>query len=249
MTSHRNSPARPFARPLARLGLLAAAATAMVVLAAVPALAHVTVHADSTAPGGEAKITFRVPTEVDNASTIALRVALPRATPIASVAVQPHAGWTFRVTRARLAKPIPTDDGPVSTAVTEITWTAASAAVAIKPGEFDEFSISAEPLPRTAVLRFPALQTYSDGRVVRWIEVAAPGAPEPEHPAPTLALTPAGPGSSTGTPATSSHRVVASASTSSGSTAALALSIVALFVALLGTAGAVLALRSGRRRL
>ena len=36
---------------------------------------------------------------------------------------------------------------------------------------------------------FKAVQTYESGEVVRWIEQAAEGADEPEHPAPVLALT------------------------------------------------------------
>ncbi len=233
------------ARTVARLGLLAATVATVVLIGAVPAFAHVTVHADTAAPGAGAKITFRVPTEADNASTTALRVSLPRTTPIASVAVQPHPGWSFHVTTARLAKPIQTDDGPVTTAVTEITWRARSAASAIKPGEFDEFSLSADPLPKAAVLRFPALQTYSNGQVVRWIQVAAPGAPEPEHPAPTLTLTAVGAGSPGGAAQTPAH-VTSSAPASSGSAAALALAITALVIALLGLASGVLALRRGR---
>jgi hypothetical protein len=37
-------------------------------------------------------------------------------------------------------------------------------------------------------LSFPADQTYSDGEVVKWADVAKDGADEPEHPAPTLKL-------------------------------------------------------------
>ena len=37
-------------------------------------------------------------------------------------------------------------------------------------------------------LNFPADQTYSDGEVVKWAEVAKDGAGKPEHPAPTLKL-------------------------------------------------------------
>jgi hypothetical protein len=37
-------------------------------------------------------------------------------------------------------------------------------------------------------LSFPAVQTYSDGEVVKWDQVAKDGADEPEHPAPTLKL-------------------------------------------------------------
>lgn len=240
MATHRKP-----ARSLTRLGLVALASLTLVVVAAAPAFAHVTVQADTATEGGSAKITFRVPTEVDNASTTALRVSLPRATPIASVAVQPQPGWSFRVTTAKLAKPIQTDDGPVTTAVTEIAWKADSAASAIKPGEFGEFSIAAEPLPKTTSLRFPALQTYSNGSVVRWIQVAAPGAPEPEHPAPTLALSAAGAASGSATTGSESH-AASSTPAASGSGTALALSIVALVIAVLGVAAGVLALRRGR---
>jgi len=38
-------------------------------------------------------------------------------------------------------------------------------------------------------LVFKAIQTYSNKEVVRWIEVQADGAEEPENPAPVLALT------------------------------------------------------------
>jgi uncharacterized protein len=149
------------------------------------------------------------------------------------------------VTTAKLAKPIQTDDGPVTTAVTEIAWKADSAASAIKPGEFGEFSIAAEPLPKTTSLRFPALQTYSNGTVVRWIQVAAPGAPEPEHPAPTLSLTPAGTTPEAGTTAGESH-VASAPPAASGSGTALTLSIIALVIAVLGVSAGVLALRRGR---
>jgi hypothetical protein len=40
----------------------------------------------------------------------------------------------------------------------------------------------------------PAVQTYDDGTVVRWDQVQAPGADEPEHPAPTLTLVAPEPG-------------------------------------------------------
>ena len=62
--------------------------------------------------------------------------------------------------------------------------------MALNPGEFDLFTISAGPLPtKTSKLTFKAMQTYSDGDVVSWIQQTAKGAPEPEHPAPTLTLT------------------------------------------------------------
>jgi uncharacterized protein len=88
-----------------------------------------------------------------------------------------------------LAKPVTTDDGTVTEAVREIDWTADSAASAIRPGEFDEFEILAGPLPDTASVTFKAIQTYSDGTIVSWIETPAPGSTtEPDHPAPVLSL-------------------------------------------------------------
>jgi hypothetical protein len=52
------------------------------------------------------------------------------------------------------------------------------------------FSVLAGTLPsNTNQLVFKALQTYSDGTVVSWIEPTVKGAPAPEHPTPILKLT------------------------------------------------------------
>jgi Domain of unkown function (DUF1775) len=53
------------------------------------------------------------------------------------------------------------------------------------------FDVFAAPLPKADSMQFKALQTYSDGAVVRWIEPKKADGSEPEHPAPTLKLTPA----------------------------------------------------------
>ena len=60
-----------------------------------------------------------------------------------------------------------------------------------RPGGFDLFTVFGGPLPtkNTNKLVFKALQTYSDGTVVRWIQTPVKGAPEPDNPAPTLVLT------------------------------------------------------------
>jgi uncharacterized protein YcnI len=173
------------------LAVLAAAVAAVATFAlAGPASAHVTVKSTDAVQGGYGVLTFRVPTESDTASTTKLLVRFPADAPIASVLVQPHPGWTFTTTTAKLAKPVTTDDGDtLTTAVSQIVWTADSAATAIKPGEFDEFAVSAGPLPKVDVLRFSAIQTYSDGSVVKWDETAAPGSSaEPQHPKPSITL-------------------------------------------------------------
>jgi len=86
-----------------------------------------------------------------------------------------------------MPKPVAAGHGrEVSEVVSEITWHAADAAV--KPGEYQVFRLTAGPLPRTDQLVFKVLQTYDDGQVQRWIDESDPGEPEPEHPAPVLAL-------------------------------------------------------------
>lgn len=173
------------------LGGIAAVPLTLVALAA-PARAHVTVDPDTATGGGYTKLSFRVPTESDTASTTKLQVYFPTDHPFGSVSVQPVAGWRYRVVDEKPKQPITTDDGQVSQAVSRIVWTATSRATAIKPGQFQEFSVSLGPLPDAGSVVFKVLQTYSDGEVARWIQPTVAGQAEPEHPAPTLTLTPAG---------------------------------------------------------
>jgi uncharacterized protein len=192
---------------------------AAVLAIASPAFAHVTVSGAGATQGGYATLTFTVPTESDTASTTKLTVTLPSDEPIASVSVQPKPGWTHTETEVALARPLTDDDGnQITKAVGSITWTA-TADAAIKPGEFDTFNVSAGPLPAVDALAFAAEQTYSDGTVVNWNEVAAPGSSEPDHPKPTLTLAAA-----SAAPASSSGK-------SGSDTTALVLSIIALVLA------------------
>ena len=109
------------------------------------------------------------------------------------MSVQPKTGWTITVEKTKLAKPVTTDDGTVTEAVSKITWTATAGG--LEPGEFALFTVSAGPLPiKTSQLQFPTLQTYSNGDVVRWIQETVKGTPEPEFPLPTLKLTKASSG-------------------------------------------------------
>jgi uncharacterized protein YcnI len=170
--------------------MFALPAVAVLLLAtAIPAAAHVTVHSDDAAPGGYGQLAFRVPTESETAGTTELRVEFPTDHRLAFVAVRPHPGWTYTVTRSPVDPPLVDDDGnKITDAVSEIAWKAASADSAVKPGEYDEFLIEAGPLPKADRLVFKAVQAYSDGTVVRWIDTATPGQAEPEHPAPALSI-------------------------------------------------------------
>lgn len=222
--------------------VVAGTAVGLLALAA-PASAHVTVNSPGATQGGYAVITFRVPTESDTASTSGLKVQLPTETPFASVSVQPHPGWSFTTKTTKLASPIKTDDGDeISQAVSEIDWTADSAATAIKPGEFDQFNISAGPLPKANTITFKAIQVYSDGSVVNWTDVPAPGSTvEPDHPAPTLQLAAADSAASDGVSATAAPD--ASAKSSSSNAGPWTLAGVALGLAVIALAYTVYATR------
>jgi uncharacterized protein len=186
-------------RPAFRLLIVAAAAAAAVGLTALPALAHVTVSSPGATQGGFGVLTFRMPNEVDNANATGLKVQLPADAPLASVAVKPVPGWSYTVKQAKLATPLKDDDGnTVTDYPSEIDWKATAGG--IKPGEYVDFDLSVGPLPKTPSMTFKAIQTYSDGTVVSWIDVPAAGSTEePEHAAPILQLAAAGaaaPGSS-----------------------------------------------------
>jgi uncharacterized protein YcnI len=212
-----NSPSRR------RAAAVAVTAAALVALAALPASAHVTVSPDSLPKGSTAELTFKVPNEESNATTTQVQLQVPTDHPIAQVLPKAIPGWTVTVKTTTLATPLKTDDGTFTTAVSEIDWTGGS----IPVGQYQDFQISVDPLPTdTNQLVFKAVQTYSNGDIVRWIDLTQAGQPDPEHPAPVLALTAAGStdsgtagsgGSGSGsTPAAASSTAAATAQSSSG---------------------------------
>ncbi len=232
----------------ARLVLVPAVAAAVVALAALPASAHVTISPDTaTQGGGDVQLTFRVPNEESNASTTQVQVAFPTDHPIASVLVQPVAGWTAKIDTTTLPTPIHTDDGDISQVVSQITWSGGT----IAPGQYGAFTVLLGQLPSdTSQLAFKAVQTYSNGDVVRWIDLTQPGQPAPDHPAPVLTLTKAadstGTAASSNTSAGSGTSATANASGPTSDSTARALGIAGLVVGALGLAAAAFALT--RRR-
>jgi uncharacterized protein YcnI len=178
---------RRTSRGLVKRAAIVTAGSLIAVLAlAGPAFAHVVITPSSAPAGSAAELTFRVPNEETKAATVELQVKIPTDHPIAQLLVKPVPGWTASVTTVTLAKPITTDDGTFDSAVSEVTWTGGK----ILAGQFQDFSVSADPLPSgISQLAFKAVQTYSNGDVVRWIDLTQPGEPAPEHPAPTLTLT------------------------------------------------------------
>jgi periplasmic copper chaperone A len=174
-------------RTLRRLGLAVAASTVAVIALPLPAQAHVEVQPGAVPGGDFAVVALRVPNERDDAATTKVRVILPRTPALGSVQTTAMPGWATRTVTRKLAKPIDMFGAKVDRVVSEVTWTATQGGV--RPGQFQDFELSLGQLPTSGRLVFTALQTYGDGEVVRWNEVSADAAVEPEHPAPTLTLT------------------------------------------------------------
>ena len=225
------------------LGAVGSAATA--------AQAHVTLQPKTAAAGAYVVEAVRVPNETDDATTTKVAVQFPDG--FGDVSYQAVDGWSVKVVKGKLATPIETDDGQVTEGVKTVTWTADEKSDGIAPGQFRDFPISIQvPGKAGDTLTFKALQTYSDGEVVRWI-----GDPGSDKPAPTVAVTDAmdehgaaASGASGGTATTeqTSTPATPAATATSSDDDSNTLTIVALIVGALGLLTGGAALASARRR-
>lgn len=227
----------PRGRALRRVSVIGVTTAASVLLFAGPALAHITVTPGSVPAGSAAVLTLNVPNEEAHADTVKVDVQIPTAHPIAQLLVEPVPGWTVAVRTITLAKPVTTDDGTFSQAVSEVIWSGGR----ILPGQFQSFTISADPVPTgISQLVLKAIQTYSNGDVVRWIDLPQPGQPAPDHPAPAVTLTTAT------APATASHASAPPAKPA-GDGLSRVLALAGLLVAVLAGLLALMAVRQARR--
>ncbi|MGA9871802.1 MAG: YcnI family protein [Rhodococcus sp. (in: high G+C Gram-positive bacteria)] len=221
-----------------RTSIIAGATSLALVFGAGAASAHVTVAAPGAEQGGYTVLTFRVPTESDTAATSSVKVELPG---LNSARTQPIPGWTSTV------------DKNAEGLATAVTWTAAPGSEVL-PGQFQQFLLSAGPLPEEESVSFPAVQTYNDGEVVEWTQEPAADGSEPELPAPALTLAAAGSSSdghgshSAGSETTETTEAAASSDSSGNSdNTALWVAGVALVLGALGAALGIGATVRGRR--
>ena len=155
------------------------------------ALAHVTVQPGSLPKGAsDVPVGSAVPNEsTTGASTVKVEIDFPTSTPLLDAHAEVIAGWTSTVEMATLPKPITTDDGQIARrAISKVTWTATGEGIG--QDQYLTFNVLAGTLPAKAnQIVFKAIQTYSDGTTVNWIEPIVKGTPDPEHPTPILKLT------------------------------------------------------------
>ncbi|HEX6389269.1 MAG TPA: YcnI family protein [Solirubrobacteraceae bacterium] len=128
--------------------------------------AHVTLQPKEVQAGAYTVANVRVPNERDDTATTKVDVRFPPGFEFASYAPVP--GWRVKVVQQ-------------AKRVARVTFTAVDGADAIKPGQFRDFPLSLKMPDKPTTLTFKALQTYSDGEVVRWI-----GPEESDEPAPVV---------------------------------------------------------------
>jgi uncharacterized protein YcnI len=150
------------------------------------ASAHLSVQPEVLEGGGFSVVSFRVPNERDDASTVRLRVLFPADHPLGSVQTTPVPGWRVTTATRELEEPVELFGSKLTEVISQVTWTATGRGIG--PGQFQDFDLSLGALPDSGELIFRTIQTYSGGEQVNWNQVAVDESVEPERPAPVLTL-------------------------------------------------------------
>ena len=156
------------------------------ILAASPALAHLSLETKEAPAGSTYKAVIRIGHGCEGAATTTVRVQIPEG--VVAVKPMPKPGWTLETSVAPYSEPVQYRDRTLTEGVREITWSGGSL-----PDEwYDEFVFRAQ-LPDGQVgqgIYFPMIQECGSA-VSRWIEVPATGqnGEDVRKPAPALTLT------------------------------------------------------------
>jgi periplasmic copper chaperone A len=235
-------------RGLRRLGLCIAVAGAAVVLAALPASAHIVVSVPGGTIEGLGNLNFQVHNESETATIVKVTIDLPLDTPFAEVNPFNVPGWTITKVESKLPAPVSVGGFNLTKAVSSVTWTA-DAGSNIPAGELQMLTLNAGPYPSTGTLEFPTTLYLNDGSTVKWNQKTPADGSEPEFPTPELdAKTIVASDASMGTtPTPSASATPASASGSpSSSTANLAL-VISIVGVVLAAVALILAVTSRRK--
>ena len=155
-------------------------------LAAAPAVAHVTLEGKQAPVGSYYKAVFAVPHGCAGSATTKIRVQIPEG--VIGVKPTPKAGWQLSTTMAKLAQPYVSEGQTITEGVKEVAWTGGK----LLDAWYDEFMMQVT-LPNTPGkdVFFPVVQECEKG-VTRWIEIPEAGknAGDYKNPAPRVSLTP-----------------------------------------------------------
>jgi hypothetical protein len=145
-----------------------------VLVGASPASAHTSATAEPAVAGAaDATISFNAAAESTTAGISSLKIVLPQGIAPADVTyLDGPAGWALQ----------PDNEGYVVSGPP------------VPVGRDVQHRVKVKQLPMTPAIVFKILQTYTDGRIDRWIEIPSGANANPENPAPVvqLAAPPAG---------------------------------------------------------
>lgn len=149
-------------------------------LAAAPASAHAEVSPDTAAAGADQAFTLTLENESSSAGTVKVELFFPDGQEITVVAIPDVGEWTGAPQGGAGGGP-----GALGDPAPGITWQRASGT----PDEDPALPFTLRMPTRTGTIQMAVLQTYSDGRVDRWIEPWPVGQPEPDRPGPRITVT------------------------------------------------------------
>jgi uncharacterized protein YcnI len=175
-------------RSILRLAGGIVSASLLILAAALPAAAHITIpDGSSVAAGRSAVIHFRVPHGCDGAATTAVALQLPDG--VVGAKPQQMAGWTATTTM------VPANYTLFGTQYTERVGTIRWEGGPLADTEFLDFGVSANFQLEPGEYPMSVVQECGTASQA-WIEVAAPGQSEDdlEHPAPIITVVAAGEG-------------------------------------------------------
>jgi len=120
------------------------------------ASAHVTIGPKETSQGAYEMFTVKVPSEKEDVTTSKIQVLIPEDVNITRF--EPKPGWTYEIQK---------DDADK---ITSVTWT--TEGEGLSATEFGQFNMNGKVGDKATEIVWKAIQTYSDGSVVEWVEEA-----------------------------------------------------------------------------
>ncbi|MFD6053372.1 YcnI family protein [Agromyces sp. NPDC060279] len=208
------------------------------------ASAHVGVDSTSTAAGAYTVLSFGIPHGCGTSPTTKLTFTMPEG--IDRVTPTVNAGWTIETVVEKLPEPkIDSHGASVVDRVAQVVYTATTPL----PSDLRDVIELSLQLPADAegeTLAFPVLQECVEGST-DWSEPVVEGEEEPEHPAPSIAVTAAEEGGHHGAAAPEHGDEHESSDAASDDGTARALGVTGIAVGVLGLGAAIAALALGRR--
>lgn len=157
--------------------------TALLGLAAGPALSHATLEQPQAPAGAVYRAVIRIGHGCDGQATHSLRVSLPEG--FYDAKPMPKAGWTLETIKGAYAAPFDNHGTPMTEGTREVVWSGGE----LRDEWYDEFVIRGTVGPDLApgtVLYFPTVQECAQGSA-DWTDVS--GAGDVPNPAPGLTVT------------------------------------------------------------